>query len=125
LPAISKAAAAPLAPPLAPQPAWTALGPAPIPNGQTEPADANGISLTQAPVSGRTTAIIIDPGDANVAYVGTAQGGLYRTLDGGLTWTPLLDNALSLAVGSVVFDPGDTTFNTLLVGTGESNFSGD
>src|SRR4029077_12252317 len=36
-------------------PAWTALGPAPIPNGQTIPADVNGISLTQSPVSGRVT----------------------------------------------------------------------
>lgn len=101
--------------------AWTAIGPAPIPNGQTEPADANGISLTQAPVSGRTTAIAIDAADANIAFIGTAQGGLYRTTDGGTTWTPLLDNALNLAVGSVVIDPA----NTLLIGTGESNFSGD
>jgi hypothetical protein len=100
---------------------WTPLGPAPIPNGQTEPADPNGISLTQAPVSGRTTAIAIDAADANIAFIGTAQGGLYRTTDGGSTWTPLLDNALSLAVGSVVIDPA----NTVLVGTGESNFSGD
>ncbi|MEA2484445.1 MAG: hypothetical protein QOC55_2392, partial [Thermoleophilaceae bacterium] len=106
-------------------PVWTALGPAPIPNGQTAPADANGISLTQAPVSGRTISIVIDPSDPNIAYVGTAQGGLYRTLNGGSTWTPLLDNALSLAVGSIVFDPADATFNTILVGTGESNFSGD
>lgn len=106
-------------------PTWVALGPAPIPNGQTEPADANGISLTQAPVSGRTISIVIDPTDANTAYVGTAQGGLYRTTDGGSTWTPLLDNALSLAVGSIVFDPTDATNNTILIGTGESNFSGD
>src|SRR6266404_328138 len=106
-------------------PSWVPLGPAPIPNGQTEPADANGISLTQAPVSGRTISIAIDPTDANTAYVGTAQGGLYRTTNGGSTWTPLLDNALSLAVGSIVFDPTDTTYNTVLVGTGESNFSGD
>src|SRR6266446_3089102 len=64
-------------------PTWTALGPAPIPNGQTIPADANGISLTQAPVSGRVTAVAIDPADPNTAYVGTAQGGLYQTRDGG------------------------------------------
>jgi hypothetical protein len=100
---------------------WTPLGPAPIPNGQTEPADPNGISLTQAPVSGRTTAVAINAADANIAFVGTAQGGLYRTTDGGTTWTPLLDNALNLAVGSIVIDPA----NTVLVGTGESNFSGD
>jgi photosystem II stability/assembly factor-like uncharacterized protein len=104
-------------------PAWTALGPAPIPNGQTIPANANGISLTQAPVSGRVTAVAIDPEDPNTAYVGTAQGGLYQTRDGGATWTALMDSAITLAVGSLELDPADSS--TLLVGSGESNFSGD
>src|SRR5437763_8348300 len=104
-------------------PSWTAIGPAPIPNGQTDPANANGISQTQSPVSGRTTAIAVDPTNSNIAYVGTAQGGLYRTLNGGASWTPLLDNALALAVGSVKIDPKDRT--KVLVGTGEGNFSGD
>ena len=104
-------------------PAWTALGPAPIPNGQTIPADANGISLSQARVSGRVTAVAIDPADPNTAYVGTAQGGLYQTRDGGATWTALMDNAMTLAVGSLELDPSDPS--TLLVGSGESNFSGD
>jgi photosystem II stability/assembly factor-like uncharacterized protein len=109
-------------------PSWTALGPAPIPNGQTIPADANGISLTQAPVSGRLTAVAIDPADPNTAYVGAAQGGVYQTRDGGATWTPLMDNtaiAQTLAVGSLELDPTDATGNTLLVGSGESNFSAD
>ena len=106
-------------------PTWTALGPAPIPNGQTIPADANGISLTQSPVSGRVTAVAIDPADENRAYVGTAQGGLYQTSNGGGAWTPLMDNAITLAVGSLELDPTDATGNTLLVGSGESNFSGD
>lgn len=106
-----------------PAPTWSAIGPTPIPNGQTAPANSAGISLTQAPVSGRTTAIAIDPADADVAYVGTAQGGLYRTLDGGSTWTQLFDNAASLAIGCLQLDPSDA--NTLLIGSGESNFSGD
>src|SRR6266404_7544394 len=68
-------------------PAWTALGPFPIPNGQTQ-------NRTD-PVSGRVTAIAIDPADPNIAYVGAAQGGLYRTLNRGTTWTQLMDNAFS------------------------------
>jgi hypothetical protein len=71
------------------------------------------------------TAIAIDPSDANTAYVGTAQGGLYQTRDGGANWTQLMDNAITLAVGSLELDPTDATGNTLLVGSGESNFSGD
>ena len=115
----------PLITPLIVGPAWTAIGPAPIPNGQTEPADANGISLTQAPVSGRLTAVAIDPTDPNTAYVGAAQGGVYQTRDGGTTWTALMDAANTQAVGSLELDPTDATGNTLLIGSGESNFAVD
>ncbi|MCA1593763.1 MAG: hypothetical protein LC754_14160 [Acidobacteria bacterium] len=101
-----------------PPPAWTSIGPAPIPDGQTNLIDA-----TRNPVSGRVLTIAIHPTDPNKVYVGTAQGGLYRTLDGGQTWTALMDDALTLAVGSVTIDPLDPT--TLFVGTGEGNFCGD
>jgi photosystem II stability/assembly factor-like uncharacterized protein len=94
---------------------WTPLGPDPIPNGQ-------GQSGALA-VSGRTIAIAIHPTDPNIAYVGTAQGGLYLTKDGGVTWKALMDNALSLAIGSLMLVPGDPT--TLWVGTGECGFSAD
>jgi len=110
-------------------PAWTALGPFPIPNGQTEPADANGISQTQSPVSGRVSAIVVHPTNPDIAYVGTAQGGLYRTLNGGTTWTQLMDNAPSgvigtpLAIGALAISPVNAS--TIFVGTGEGNLSGD
>src|ERR1051326_1848909 len=94
---------------------WTALGPAPIPNGQTT-------AVSQA-VSGRVTVIVVHPTNENIVYVGTAQGGLYRSLNGGATWTALTDNALSLAIGSIAIDPLDPT--TLVVGTGEGNLSTD
>ena len=66
---------------------WTPLGPDPIPNGQ-------GQSGALA-VSGRTISIAIHPTNPNIAYIGTAQGGLYLTKDGGATWKALMDNALS------------------------------
>ena len=94
---------------------WTPLGPAPIPNGQTT-------GVSQA-VSGRVTVIAVHPTNENIVYVGTAQGGLYRSLNGGATWTALTDNALSLAIGSIAIDPLDAT--TLVVGTGEGNLSAD
>src|SRR5205814_2726863 len=94
-------------------PTWTNLGPNPIPNGQTSPI---------VPVSGRVTAIEVDPNDPNKVYVGAAQGGVYRSLDGGVTWTPLMDSALSLAIGALALD---TTRGCLYVGTGESSGSLD
>jgi hypothetical protein len=108
--------AVPGAAPLGPN-SWTPLGPAPIPNGQT-------ITNTVA-VSGRVTTIAIDTTDTtgNTVYVGTAQGGLYRSMDGGSTWTALMDSANSLAIGAITIDPNN--HNTLFVGTGEGNFSLD
>src|SRR5205823_13773235 len=43
--------------------------------------------------------------------------------NGGSTWTRLMDSAMTLAVGSLKLDP--TNANTLLVGSGEGNFSAD
>ncbi|HVF31125.1 MAG TPA: VCBS repeat-containing protein [Pyrinomonadaceae bacterium] len=94
---------------------WKPLGPAPIPNGQT-------VGRSD-PVSGRTVALAIHPSNPNIVYAGTAQGGLYRTLDGGSTWKPLLDSAQSLAAGSVAIAPSDPSI--VYVGTGESSFSSD
>jgi hypothetical protein len=94
---------------------WTFLGPSPIPNGQT----ANFVT----PVSGRVTCIAIHPTNENIVYVGTAQGGVYRTLDGGSTWTSIFDNGLSMAIGCLALAPSDPTI--LYVGTGEANFSAD
>ncbi len=101
-------------PDFAPLVAWTELGPNPIPNGQTQ--------TTSTAVSGRVTAIEIDPTDPNKVYVSAAQGGIFRSLDGGTTWTPIFDNAQTLAVGSLTLDAAN---NRLWVGTGEANGSGD
>lgn len=96
-------------------PTWAELGPAPIPNGQTEGR--------VDPVSGRVTTMVVDPTDSNILYVGTAQGGVWRSLDGGVTFAPIFDGAQSLAIGALTIDPVDHT--RLWVGTGEPNASAD
>ncbi|MFN8587856.1 MAG: T9SS type A sorting domain-containing protein [Candidatus Eisenbacteria bacterium] len=95
-------------------PSWTSLGPEPIPNGQTFPV---------VPVSGRVTAIAVDPQHADTVYVGTAQGGVYRSFDGGQHWTALFDGAASLAIGALALAPSNPS--VLYVGTGESSSSCD
>lgn len=94
---------------------WTQLGPAPIPNGQTVPPTS--------PVSGRTIAIAIHPTNPDLVYVGTAQGGVYRSSDGGANWTAIFDSAFSLAIGSLALAPSNPSI--LYVGTGEPNGSAD
>jgi hypothetical protein len=78
--------------------AWQAMGPGPI--------STTGLGLDYQTVSGRVTSVVVDPRDTsgNVIYVGTANGGVWKTVDGGVDWTPLTDN-LTNASGQPVFDP--------------------
>ena len=96
--------------------AWSPIGPAPIPNAQV------GVGPT-TPASGRTLSIAIHPTNPDIVYVGTAQGGLYRSTNGGATWVALMDNALSLAIGALALAPSNP--EVLYVGTGESGFCAD
>jgi photosystem II stability/assembly factor-like uncharacterized protein len=93
-------------------PSWTFIGPQPINTPYTDPV-----------VSGRVTALAIDPGNVNTVYLGGAQGGVWKTTNGGTTWTPLSDTQASTAIGSIALDPSNAS--TIYVGTGEENFSGD
>lgn len=101
--------------PLISNSSWTPIGPAPLPNGQTD--------TVVTPVNGRVTCVAIHPTNIDIVYVGTAQSGVYRTLNGGQTWTPLLDSALTLAIGAITIDPA--TPSTVFVGTGEGNLGLD
>lgn len=94
---------------------WTSIGPFPLPNGQT-----NGVEV---PVSGRTIAIAIHPTNPDLVYVGTAQGGLYRSSNGGQTWTQLFDSADSQVVGAIAISPSNPEI--VYVGTGENGLSAD
>ena len=91
---------------------WTPLGPAPLPNG-----------FSGVPVSGRTVAIAIDPTNPNIVYLGAAQGGVWRSLDGGQTWATIFDAADSLAIGAIAIAPSNPSI--VYVGTGEPSQSGD
>jgi photosystem II stability/assembly factor-like uncharacterized protein len=92
---------------------WTALGPAPIVNGQT--------AGVRKPVSGRISAIAADPNDANVIYLAAAGGGVWKTTDAGADWVPLTDDQPTLFMGALALAPSDP--NVLYAGTGESSNS--
>jgi len=91
-------------------PIWTAIGPTPLPT-------------TSGNNTGRVTAVVVDPTNSNKVYLGTAQGGVWRSLNAGSTWESIFDNAQTQAVGSLALAPSNPSI--LYVGTGESNRSGD
>lgn len=96
---------------------WVPLGPAPVATQQT-PSPFRQYS-GPPPFSGRVTAIAPHPTNAQVAYVGGAVGGLWKTVDGGTTFRPVFDGQDTLAIGSVAVDRLNP--ETIYVGTGEAN----
>src|SRR5947209_17632725 len=78
--------------------------------------------------SGRVTALAVDPTNPSIVYLGGAEGGVWKSTDGGTNWTPLTDSQPSLAIGAIVIDPNSCTpapCKTIYVGTGEENFAID
>jgi hypothetical protein len=110
-----------LTPPIGTDAAWTPIGPAPLPNGFGSTYAPN--PAVDSPVSGRVTSVAVDPTNPNKVYLGTAQGGVWRSLDAGATWTAIFDGAQSLAIGALALAPSNPTI--LYVGTGEFNGCGD
>jgi len=91
---------------------WTPKGPAPLASGGN-----NGN------VSGRITGIAAHPTDANTIYVAPAGGGVWKTIDGGTTWTPLTDIQRTLSMGAIAIASNNPS--VLYAGTGEANNSLD
>jgi photosystem II stability/assembly factor-like uncharacterized protein len=73
---------------------WTPIGPSP-----TQSAFMSNWGLT----SGRINAIAISPTNANLILIGSATGGIFRSVDGGNTFAPVTDTLADLAVGSIAF----------------------
>jgi photosystem II stability/assembly factor-like uncharacterized protein len=65
------------------------------------------------------TAIAVDPKDPDVIFVGTQNSGIYKSIDGGLSWKPAQSGLGSGEVGSLVIDPENPNilFAGLLRGT--------
>jgi len=93
---------------------WTAQGPRPTTGGQVE-------GIVDREVVGAIKAIAAHPTDPDIVYVGSVNGGVWRTrnaTNARPTWVPLTDSQRSLSIGALAFDPTDSTCNTLVAGSG-------
>ena len=87
---------------------WRSIGPTTINNGSA---------------AGRVAALAMHPTTPGVVYTGAAQGGVWRSVNAGATWTALGDTQCSLAIGSIAIDPVNPKI--VYAGTGEQNNSAD
>ncbi len=72
---------------------------------------------------GRAIAVTGIPGDPNTFYFGAVAGGVWKTTDGGTTWTPIFDRQPVASIGAIGVAPSDP--NVIYVGTGEACIRGN
>jgi photosystem II stability/assembly factor-like uncharacterized protein len=70
-------------------------------------------------MSGRVADVEGVPGDPNILYVGSASGGVWKTVDGGLTFDPIFDEQPIASIGDLALAP--TNPSVIYVGSGEAN----
>ena len=69
--------------------------------------------------SGRIAGILPPLTPGGPMYVGTASGGVWRSTNRGISWTPLTDSQCSLTTGALARDP--VTPSIIYAATGEGN----
>lgn len=72
---------------------------------------------------GRVLAVTGVPGEPYTFYFGGVAGGVWRTIDGGNSWTPLFDKEPISSVGAIAV--AESNPNVIYVGTGESCIRGN
>lgn len=70
------------------------------------------------PIGNRITSASGVPGDPMTYIVGAATGGVWKTVDGGLNWTPIFDKQEVHSIGAIAIAPSNP--QVVYVGTGES-----
>jgi photosystem II stability/assembly factor-like uncharacterized protein len=92
------------------------------PSGKSDVGQALGEWSPLGPgnIGGRTRTLVIHPTQPDIMYAGGVSGGVWKTTDGGQSWTPLADLIANIAVNSMVMHPENP--DVLFVGTGEGYF---
>jgi len=93
--------------------------PTPDPTGSAVYSGLKFRSIGPAVTSGRVIAFAVDPTDRKKFFVAVASGGVWKTVNGGTTWTSVFDNEGSYSIGAIAMDPKNPS--TIWVGTGECN----
>ncbi len=90
------------------------------PHATIAPADFGALKwrvVGPAVMGGRLDAVAGVPGDANTIYLAHSSGGLYKSINGGMTFEAIFDAGRSSAIGAIAVAPSNP--RVLYVGTGE------
>ncbi|MFN7623314.1 MAG: WD40/YVTN/BNR-like repeat-containing protein, partial [Acidobacteriota bacterium] len=76
-------------------------------------------SIGPAIFAGRVTDVEGIPGNPKIVYVASASGGLWKTVNGGITWQPIFERQGTISLGDLAIDPRNP--EVIWAGTGEGN----
>jgi len=104
---------------------WVEAGPftstntaAPTPGIANSNTIVYGMDAQGDPVYGAANAVLQSPTDPNTYWVATVSGGIWKTTNGGVTWTPTTDHQPTLAIGAITIDTADPTGKTMYAASG-------
>ncbi len=72
---------------------------------------------------GRVVAVAGVPGDSTTFYFGSVDGGIWKTTDAGVVWTPIFDGQPVASIGALAMAPSDP--KTIYAGSGETDIRSD
>ncbi|MDP6569847.1 MAG: hypothetical protein QGF57_01245, partial [Candidatus Marinimicrobia bacterium] len=72
-------------------------------------------------IGGRITDLIIDSENPGTIYIGAASGGIYKTINNGMSWQQMFHQVPVISIGDLAIDPQNA--EVLYAGTGEANAS--
>jgi photosystem II stability/assembly factor-like uncharacterized protein len=76
-------------------------------------------SIGPSNMGGRVADVEGVAGNPNLVYVATGSGGIFKTTNGGMTWTPIFERQNTISVGDIALEPNNP--DVIWVGTGEGN----
>ncbi len=68
---------------------------------------------------GRINTFIIDPNNPNIFYVGAPAGGIWKSIDAGVNWSPLSDHLPQIGVSGIAIDPANS--DIIYISTGDDD----
>lgn len=93
---------------------WTALGPVQVPLRDSR------MPIIGVAGLGRINCVTFDPNNLNTLWVGSPSGGLWKSTDGGSTWSTSTDNLPNIGISWIVIDPNNTNIMYLATGDGDA-----